>query len=379
MIESREGIRNLDEILSTGIDVLRIGAKDLSLDMGYGGVVTPEVKETVKEVCRRIRDSKVILGDAGLGGLTSQEDFDELCALGCRMFTVGSDMACVKQAVVGKRKSFDAFKQTHFAVMSDAVISACPRLKVIARHGSGVDTVDLESCRRHGVRVVNTRGSNSVAVAEHAMLLVLACAKTLNVLQDRYRAGQFKEARKLAAGVEISGKTLGVFGFGQIGRRVAAMAHDGFGMKILAFDPFCKPESVPDYVALVSDRDEIFDNADFITLHMAATAENKHGIGAREFARMKKTACLINTARGSLVDEAALIEALRAGEIAGAGLDATEPEPADVASPLFRMENVIMTPHCGGSTKESKSRSSLGAAKGCDEVLTGKPITSPVL
>lgn len=92
-------------------------------------------------------------------------------------------------------------------------------------------------------------------------------------------------------------------------------------MKILAFDPFCKPESVPDYVALVSDRDEIFDNADFITLHMAATAENKHGIGAREFARMKKTACLINTARGSLVDEAALIEALRAGEIAGAGLD----------------------------------------------------------
>lgn len=94
------------------------------------------------------------------------------------------------------------------AVMSDAVISACPRLKVIARHGSGVDTVDLESCRRHGVRVVNTRGSNSVAVAEHAMLLVLACAKTLNVLQDRYRAGQFKEARKLAAGVEISGKPL---------------------------------------------------------------------------------------------------------------------------------------------------------------------------
>lgn len=138
-------------------------------------------------------------------------------------------------------------------------------------------------------------------------------------------------------------------------------------------------ESIPDYVALVSDRDEIFDNADFITLHMAATAENKHGIGAREFARMKKTACLINTARGSLVDEAALIEALCAGEIAGAGLDATEPEPADAASPLFRMENVIMTPHCGGSTKESKSRSSLGAAKGCDEVLTGKPITSPVL
>ena len=211
------------------------------------------------------------------------------------------------------------------------------------------------------------------------MMMVLACAKTLNVLQDRYRAGQFKEARKLASGVEISEKTLGIFGFGQIGRRVAAMAHDGFGMKILAFDPFCKPESVPAYVTLASDRDEIFKNADFITLHMAATAENKHAIGAHEFSLMKKSAYLINTARGSLVDEAALIDALRTGELAGAGLDATEPEPAAADSPLFQMENVIMTPHCGGSTKESKSRSSLGAAKGCDEVLTGKPLTSPVL
>lgn len=116
MIESREGIRNLDEILSTGIDVLRIGAKDLSLDMGYGGVVTPEVKETVKSVCRRIRDSKVILGDAGLGGLTSQEDFDELYTLGCRMFTVGSDMACIRQTVVNKRKGFDTYKQSHTVV-----------------------------------------------------------------------------------------------------------------------------------------------------------------------------------------------------------------------------------------------------------------------
>lgn len=115
MIESREGIRNLDAILTSGIDVLRIGAKDLSLDMGYGGIVTEEVKETVKEVCCRIRDSEVLLGDAGLGGLTSQEDFDECAALGCRMFTVGSDMACIKQAVVGKRKTFDTLKQTYLS------------------------------------------------------------------------------------------------------------------------------------------------------------------------------------------------------------------------------------------------------------------------
>lgn len=265
------------------------------------------------------------------------------------------------------------------AVMSDAVISRCPRLKVIARHGSGVDTVDLESCARHKVRVVNTRGSNSTAVAEHAMLLILACAKTFNTLQNTYRAGQFKEARKRASGVEISGKTLGIFGYGQIGRCMGAMAHDGFQMNILVFDPFCKPESLPDYAVLAEDRDDIFRQADFITLHMAATADNRHGIGRREFALMKNSAYLINTARGSLVDESALIAALQAGEIAGAGLDATELEPVAADSPLWALDNVILTPHCGGSTRESKSRSSLGAAKGCDEVLTGKVLTSPVL
>lgn len=265
------------------------------------------------------------------------------------------------------------------AVMSDAVISQCPRLKVIARHGAGVDTVDLESCKRNGVHVVNTRGSNSVAVAEHTMMLILCCAKTLNTLQDRYRSGQFKEARKLASGIEISGKILGVFGFGQIGQRVAAMAHNGFSMDILAYDPFFPAENAPDYVTLVKDRDELFRCSDFITLHMAATDENKKSIGAREFNLMKETAFFINTARGVLVDEDALIAALQQGVICGAGLDATDPEPAEKDSPLFHMKNVIMTPHCGGSTKESKARSSLGAAMGCDEVLTGKPLTSPVL
>ena len=110
MIESREGIRNLDEILESGVDVLRVGAKDLSMDMGYGGTVTPEVREAVEGICRKVRNSRVILGDAGLGGLGSQEEFDHVRALGCTMFTVGSDMAVLKQAVVGKRKAFDGLK-----------------------------------------------------------------------------------------------------------------------------------------------------------------------------------------------------------------------------------------------------------------------------
>lgn len=265
------------------------------------------------------------------------------------------------------------------AVMSDNVISHCPRLKVIARHGSGVDTVDLESCRRHGVRVVNTRGSNAVAVAEHTMMLVLSCAKNLNTLQSFYRAGKFKEARKQASGMELAGKTIAIFGFGQIGRRVASMAHDGFGMNVMAYDPYCSKESVSPWTDFTQDKERMFKEADFVTLHMAANADNRHFVGAQELSMMKKTAFLINTARGSLVDEDALGKALQEKLIAGAGLDATELEPLPQDSVLFHMDNVILTPHCGGSTNESKARSSLGAAKGCDEVLSGKPITSPVL
>lgn len=265
------------------------------------------------------------------------------------------------------------------AVISDTVVSSCPRLKVVARHGSGVDTVDLESCKRHGVRVVNTRGSNAVAVAEHTIMLMLCCAKTLNILQGRYRNGQFKEARKLASGMEIYGKTVGIIGLGQIGRHVASMAHNGFLMNVIAYDPYCDPSTVPAYVTLTQDRDELLRQSDFVSLHTVATAENRRSIGAREFGLMKDTAFFINTSRGTLVDEPALIRALQEKTIAGAGLDATDPEPADPSSPLFHMDNVIMTPHCGGSTNESRSRSSLGAAKGCDEVLTGKPLTSPVV
>ena len=257
--------------------------------------------------------------------------------------------------------------------------SACPRLKVVARHGAGVDTVDLASCKRHGIRVVNTRGSNSVAVAEHAMMLILACAKTLRSLETLYRAGEFKKARKNTKSVEISEKTLGLLGYGHIGENIARMAHEGFRMQVVAYDPYARKENLPDWLELTADRDEVFRKADFISVHMAATAETKGGIGKREFSLMKPTAYFINTARGNLVDEKALVEALREGVIAGAGLDATEPEPEEPDSPLFQMDNVILTPHCGGSTLESKKRSSLGAAMGCDEILTGKQPTSLVL
>lgn len=262
------------------------------------------------------------------------------------------------------------------AVMSDEVISQCPKLKVIARHGAGVDTVDLESCKRHNVRVVNTRGSNSVAVAEHAMMLMLACTKALKHNYLLYKDSKFKEARKNTISVEMSNKVLGLLGVGNIGTNVARMAHLGFGMKILAYDPYCK--EIPDYITLV-DRDTLFKESDIVSIHMTLTKETRESVGIKEFELMKQSAFIINTARGAIIKEAELVEALKKHLIAGVGLDATEPEPAPTDSPLFEMDNVILTPHCGGSTLESKKRSSLGAAKGCDEILTGKVPTSLVL
>lgn len=265
------------------------------------------------------------------------------------------------------------------AVMSDEVIAACPRLKVIGRHGSGVDTIDLESCRRHGVRVINSAGSNATAVAEHTILLILACARNLNRLLRMYAGGHFSECRRDNRATEISGKTLGLLGYGHIGAKVAQMAHFGFGMRVLIYDPFIAPENIPTWSCQISDRDQLLRQSDFISIHLPANQHTNGSVGARELALMKSTCCLINTSRGTIVDTAALTEALKAGQIAGAGLDVSEPEPLDPAHELFCLHNVLLTPHIAGSTAEAKAASSLGAAMGCDEVLTGKPVTHPIV
>ena len=265
------------------------------------------------------------------------------------------------------------------AVMSDDVISQCPRLKVIARHGAGVDTVDLESCKRHGVRVVNSVGSNTIAVSEHAIMLILACAKSLNIVQGHYRSGNYALGRKNTVAVELYGKTLGLIGMGHIGSNVARMVAKGFGMRVLVYDPYLAKGRKPEYVTLVENRDQVFKESDFISIHMPVTPQTKNSIGAAEFGMMKPKAYIVNTARGTIIDEPALIDALISGKIAGAGLDVANPEPAELSNPLFTLSNVILTPHCAGSTLESKARSSLGAAKGCDEILTGKNPTSLVL
>lgn len=268
---------------------------------------------------------------------------------------------------------------TRLAEMTARVLEKAPELKVIARHGAGVDSVDLDYCRAHGIQVLRNVGTNSVAVAEYAVTLLLACAKSLPQGTDMYQKGEFAKARKVLKPVELSGKTLGLIGMGHVGRNVAQICGVGFGMRVLAFDPYAKQDGLPDCVTLVTERDSVFREADFISVHVPATPETKGSIGAVDFSMMKRSAFVINTARGSIVDEQALIEALKNGVIAGAGLDVTQMEPAERANPLFAMDNVILTPHCAGSSVEAKEKASMAAAKGCHAVLTGLPVEAPAV
>ena len=251
------------------------------------------------------------------------------------------------------------------------LIESCPDLKIISKHGVGVDNIDLEAAREHGVAVTITPGANSTSVAEHAFALLLALAKNLPEVCGKYREIGFA-AKNCAPGVEITGKTLGVIGCGRIGSRVARMAHGGFGMRVLAYDPYVT--GAPEGVELVADRDRVFAESDFVTLHPVLNKETEGCVGARELALMKPGAILINCGRGPLVDEGALIEALQSGRLGGAGLDVTVREPCPPDSPLFRMPNVLLTPHYAPTTREAAVAVSRLAAQNVVDFFENRPV-----
>jgi len=250
------------------------------------------------------------------------------------------------------------------------IIDAAPKLKIIARHGAGYDGVDLEAARHHKVLVVTAGDANSISVAELAIFYMLYCSRNFKAVQEHYVI-DYRYAKMGIPRTELYGKTLGLIGLGNIGILVAEKAALGFGMDILAYDPF-NGGQLPDYIKLVTDRDEIFQKCDYISLHVPATKETVHSVGDREFDLMKKGAYLINTARGSVVDEAALIRALSEKKIAGAGLDVLEKEPMDPDNPLLKMENVLTAPHIGGITKEASARASVSCAQAIDDFFSGR-------
>jgi D-3-phosphoglycerate dehydrogenase len=255
------------------------------------------------------------------------------------------------------------------------LIAKGERLKVIGRAGVGVDNVDVEAATKRGIVVANAPQSNVVTAAEHTMALLLALARNIPQAHASLTAGRWERSK--FSGVELYEKTLGILGFGRIGQLVAQRARS-FGMRILAFDPFVSTER---YRELGAERaessDDVYREADFITVHLPNTPETKGWLNAEAFSKMRHGVRVLNVARGGLVDDVALKEAIDAGKVGGAALDVFPTEPI-TEHPLFAYQNVIVTPHLGASTAEATDRAGYQAAEQVVAALTGGVVSTAV-
>lgn len=241
--------------------------------------------------------------------------------------------------------------------VSGAVIKAAPKLKLIQKYGIGVDKIDLTAAARCGVPVCIAAGVNAVAVAETAITLMLASYKRLPVAHNTLRAGQWLKWELRTGCYELWKKTVGLIGGGAIGRAVAKRLSHGFECRVLYTDLVRLPQETEMAMGMAyTSREDLLRQSDIVSLHVPLTPETRRSIGADAFALMKPSAVLINTARGGIVDEPALIEALEKGVIAGAGLDVFAQEPPEHDNPLLRMDNVVVTPHNGGGTVDTMKR-----------------------
>lgn len=246
-------------------------------------------------------------------------------------------------------------------------------LKVIARHGVGLDNVDVEAATRLKVPVLYTPHANARAVAEHTFALILASSRRIPTAVDYARRGMWREKFRLV-GFELKNKKLGIVGFGAIGRIVASIAL-GFEMKILVYDPYVDPSEVKKRSGRPVNLETLLRESDVVTVHVPLTTETYHMIGEKELRLMKPTAILVNTSRGAVVDEKALVKALREGWIAGAALDVFEEEPIRLDNPLLSMDNVVATPHIAYLTLESVRRMDMMLVEDIERILAGrKPV-----
>jgi D-3-phosphoglycerate dehydrogenase len=252
-----------------------------------------------------------------------------------------------------------------------ACFDKAPKLKIIARTGAGYDNVDVKTASKHGVLVCNLVGVNSESVAEHAIALIVALGKQLPYYDRAVRSGDW-QARRSKASIELEGKTLGVAAMGNVGAKVAQMAHDAFSMRILAYDPYVKDRFADYDYRFVDDLKDLFRESDFVTLHLPSVPETKGIVNRDLLALMKPGAYLINTARGDLVVEADLVETLRSKNLGGAALDVFEEEPPAPDNPLFGLDNVILTPHVASLTKEVTAKAAVGAAQAVVDYADGK-------
>ena len=270
---------------------------------------------------------------------------------------------------------YDALIVRSETKVTSKIIEAGKNLKIIGRAGVGVDNIDLATATKNGVIVVNSPEGNTVAAAEHTWAMLLAMARQIPQAHAKLKAGIWD--KKSFKGVEVLNKTLGIIGLGKIGRRVASYAL-GMGMKVIAHDPFVTSDYAKGLGVELVDFERVIKESDFITFHVPKTKETLGMVNAQTIAKMKKGVRIVNVARGGIVDEKALYEALKSGHIAAAALDVFEKEPLPADSPLLTLDNIVVTPHLGASTVEAQVNVAIDVAEQIIEVLKGGAARSAV-
>lgn len=275
---------------------------------------------------------------------------------------------------------YDALVVRSETKVTAPVIEAGAKLRVIGRAGVGVDNIDVAAATRRGIVVVNAPTGNNIAAAEHTIGMMLATARNIPQACASVKSGLWQRSKFM--GVELRDKLLGIVGLGKIGREVARRAQ-GLEMKVIGFDPYLSVEHAQKLGIEAVALDELLENADFITFHVPLTPQTRGMIGAEQLRRMKPTVRLINCARGGIIDEDALLDALEKGSIAGAALDVLAQEPFPPDHPLLKQERLVITPHLGGSTLEAQEGVAIDVAEQIVEVLKGMParyaVNAPVI
>jgi len=286
-------------------------------------------------------------------------------------FEVVEDADSDLGSIIGE---FDAIVVRSGTMIDAELIDRAIRLKVIGRAGVGVDNVDVDAATRRGIVVANAPEATVISAAEHTIALLLAVARNVPQAHAALTAGRWERAR--FAGIELAGKTLGVLGFGRIGWQVARRAL-GLGMRVVAFDPYVALDRFKELgVEPAPTPEDVYAEADLITLHLPLNDETRHLLGADAFARMRDGVRVVNAARGGLVDEGALADAVRSGKVAGAALDVFESEP--YSGPLLGLEQIVVTPHLAGSTTEAQDRAGLIIAEQVAAALDGEFVRTAV-
>lgn len=261
--------------------------------------------------------------------------------------------------------------------IDEEILDAAPKLKIIARYGVGYDNVDVEACTKRGVYVTITPGVLSDAVADLALAFMLCLSRNI-IEADKYTREKWaRNEDKLRLGFDLKGKVCGIVGLGRIGFQVAKRVH-GFGMRILYYDIVRNEEAERLFGAKLVSLDELLRESDYVTIHVFLNEKTRGMIGRRELSLMKKSAYIINTARGAVIDQTALVEFLKEKKIAGAGLDVFEKEPISLDDPLLKLDNVVLAPHMGSATVETRRAMARTAIKNIMAVLKGEVPPNPV-